>query len=150
VIQVLRGLLGEGVPVRDLRTILEALADHGRTVKDPAQLADLVRERLSRHITSKFRDGEGRVAALVLDPRLEEAFRKGLDAGAAQRLLSSLDQSARAFAQVSTPPALVCAPDVRRTVAQFLARRVPGLSVLSYREIDPKTTVRSLGIVAAS
>ncbi|MBX7190566.1 MAG: flagellar biosynthesis protein FlhA [Sandaracinaceae bacterium] len=150
VIQVLRSLLGEGVPVRDLRTILEALADHGRTVKDPAQLADLVRERLSRHITSKFRDGEGRVAALVLDPRLEEAFRKGLDAGAAQRLLSSLDQSARAFAQVSTPPALVCAPDVRRTVAQFLARRVPGLSVLSYREIDPKTTVRSLGIVAAS
>ncbi|MBN8616756.1 MAG: flagellar biosynthesis protein FlhA [Deltaproteobacteria bacterium] len=149
VIQVLRLLLGEGVAIRDLRTILEALADHGRSVKEPSQLADLARERLSRQITSKFRDGDGRVAALVLDPRLEESFRKGLDAGAAQRLLSSLDQSARAFAQISTPPALVCAPDIRRQVAQFLARRVPGLSVLSYREIDPRTTVRSLGIVSA-
>jgi flagellar biosynthesis protein FlhA len=149
VIQVLRMLLGEAVAIRDLRTILEALADHGKAVKDPAQLADLVRERLSRQITSRFKDGDGRVAALVLDPRLEEAFRKGLDAAAAQRLLGSLDQSARAFAQVSTPPALVCAPDIRRQVAQFLARRVPGLSVLSYREIDPRTTVRSLGIVSA-
>jgi flagellar biosynthesis protein FlhA len=69
--------------------------------------------------------------------------------GARRRLLGSLDQSARAFAQVSTPPALVCAPDIRRQVSQFLARRVPGLSVLSYREIDPRTTVRSLGIVSA-
>ena len=149
VIQVLRMLLGEAVAIRDLRTILEALADHGKAVKDPAQLADLVRERLSRQITSRFKDNDGRVAALVLDPRLEEAFRKGLDSSAAQRLLGSLDQSARAFAQVSTPPALVCAPDIRRQVAQFLARRVPGLSVLSYREIYPRTTVRSLGIVSA-
>ncbi len=148
VIQVLRSLLSEGVSVRDLRGVLEALADHGRSVKDPSQLADLVRERLARHVCARFRDEDGRVAALVLDPRLEESFRKGLDAGAAQRLLSSLDESARGFAQVSTPPAIVCAPDVRRSVAQFLARRVPGLSVLSYREIDPKTTIRSLGIVS--
>ncbi len=150
VIQVLRSLLAEGVSVRDLRGVLEALADHGKTVKDPAQLADLVRERLARHVTSRFRDDDGRVAALVLDPRVEESFRKGLDAGAAQRLLSSLDENARSFAQVTTPPAIVCAPDVRRSVATFLARRVPGLSVLSYREIDPKTSVRSLGIVTAT
>jgi flagellar biosynthesis protein FlhA len=150
VIAVLRGLLAEGVSIRDLRGVLEALADHGRTVKDPAQLADLVRERLARHVTARFRDDDGRVAALVLDPRAEESFRKGLDAGAAQRLLSSLDESARGFAQVSTPPAIVCAPDVRRSVAQFLARRVPGLSVLSYREIDARTSIRSLGIVSAT
>ncbi len=147
VIQILRLLLVEGVPIRDLRTILEALADHGRTVKDPSQLVELVRERLSRHITARFRDTDGRIAALVLDPRLEESFRKGLDAAAAQRLLSSLEEKARGFSQVSTPPALVCAPDVRRAVAQFLARRVPGLAVLSYREIDARTTVRSLGIL---
>lgn len=149
VIGVLKGLLGEGIPIRDMRTILEALADHGRTVKDPTQLVELVRERLARHITSRFRDGEGRVAALVLDPRTEESFRRGADTESAQRLLSSLDEMARRFAQVSTPPAIVCAPDVRRSVSTFLARRVPGLSVLSYREIDPRTTVRSLGIVGA-
>jgi flagellar biosynthesis protein FlhA len=150
VVQVLRLLLAEGVSVRDLRSILEAIADHGRSVKDPTQLTELVRERLARQITARFRDKDGKVAALVLDPRLEESFRAGLDAASAQRLLSSLDERARGFAQVTTPPALVCAADVRRQVAQFLARRVPGLSVLSYREIDPRSTVRSLGVVHAT
>jgi flagellar biosynthesis protein FlhA len=149
VIQVLKLLLAEGVPVRDMRSILEALADHGKTTKDPVQLCELVRERLARHITARFRDEEGRLAALVLDPRAEEAFRRGLDTSSAQRLLSSLDDAARNFSQVSTPPAIVCAPDVRRSVSQFIARRVPGLSVLSYRDVDPKTTIRSLGVVAA-
>jgi flagellar biosynthesis protein FlhA len=148
VVAVLRGLLAEGVPVRDLRTILEALADHGRTVKDPAQLVELVRERLARHISARFRDDDGKIAALVLDPRAEETFRKGIDAASAQRLLGALDESARGFASVSTPPALVCAPDVRRSVSSFLLRRVPGLSVLSYREIDPRATLRSLGVVS--
>jgi flagellar biosynthesis protein FlhA len=147
VVAVLRGLLAEGVPIRDLRTILEGLADHGRSVKDPAQLVELVRERLCRHISARFRDDDGKIAALVLDPRAEESFRKGIDAGSAQRLLGALDESARGFATVSTPPALVCAPDVRRSVASFLLRRVPGLSVLSYREIDPRATLRSLGVV---
>jgi len=55
--------------------------------------------------------------------------------------------SARAFAGVTTPPVMVCAADVRRNVYEFLSRRVPGLSVLSYREIDPKVTVRTLGVV---
>jgi flagellar biosynthesis protein FlhA len=147
VIAVLRGLLAEGVPIRDLRTILEALADHGRSVKEPAQLVELVRERLARHISARFRDEDGKIAALVLDPRAEETFRKGIDAASAQRLLGALDESARGFAAVSTPPALVCAPDVRRSVAQFLLRRVPGLSVLSYRELDARAQLRSLGVV---
>jgi flagellar biosynthesis protein FlhA len=150
VIRVLRGLLREGVPVRDLRTIFEALADHARETKDPNALIELVRQRMARHITSRFKGPDGRVLALVLDPRAEDAFRQGgPDASAAQRLLSSLDGAARAFAGVSTPPLLVCAPDVRRVVSDFFLRRVPGLSVVSFREIDVRTTVRSLGVVTA-
>ncbi|MEQ8891589.1 MAG: hypothetical protein RID93_28370, partial [Sandaracinaceae bacterium] len=61
---------------------------------------------------------------------------------------SSLDGASRAFAGVTTPPAVICAPDVRRVVQEFLARRVPGLSVLSYREIDGSATIRSLGVVS--
>ncbi|MEM7446653.1 MAG: flagellar biosynthesis protein FlhA [Myxococcota bacterium] len=148
VIQVMRNLLSESVSIRDLRTILEALADHARDVKDPAELCERVRARLARHITERFRGEDGAVAALVLDPRAEEAFRSGgPDAGASQRILSSLDQAARAFAGVNTPPVVVCAPDVRCRVSDFLTRRIPGLSVLSYREIEPKTTVRNLGVI---
>jgi flagellar biosynthesis protein FlhA len=150
VIQVLRQLLRESTPIRDLRTILETLADAGRETKDTAELTERVRRRLARAISARFKDEVGRIAALVLDPRAEEAFRNGgPDASSAQRVLSSLDQAARAFAGISAPPVLLCAPDVRRAVAEFLSRRIPGLSVLSYREVDPKVTVRTLGVVSA-
>ncbi|NOY92596.1 MAG: flagellar biosynthesis protein FlhA [Deltaproteobacteria bacterium] len=150
VIAVMRGLLEEGVSVRDLRTILESLADSARETKDTTALVEKVRARLARQITSRFRGEDGKVAALVLDPRGEDAFRDGgPDGGSAQRLLSSLDSAARSFAGVTTPPLILCAPDVRRVVRGFLSRRIPGLSVLSFREIDPKTTVKTLGVVTA-
>ena len=146
---VLKRLLQENVSIRDLRTILEGLADHGRHVKDPQLLTELVRERLARHITSRFRDGNGRVPALILDPAAEQTFRDGgPDPRGAERVLASLDGASRAFAGVTTPPAVICAPDVRRAVYDFLVRRVPGLSVLSYGEIDGAATIRSLGIVS--
>jgi flagellar biosynthesis protein FlhA len=150
VLQVLRQLLRESVPIRDLRTIFETLADAGRETKQPLELTERVRHRLARSISARFKDDRGRIAAVVLDPRAEEVFRNhGPDATSAQRVLSSLDSAARAFSGVTTPPVLLCAPDVRRTVADFLSRRIPGLSVLSYREVDPKATVRTLGVVSA-
>jgi len=150
VLIVMRQLLKESVPIRDLRTILEALADAGRETKNPYDLTERVRQRLARSISARFKDDRGRIAALVLDPRAEEAFRNGgPDAGAAQRVLASLDGAARSFAGVNTPPVLLCAPDVRRAVAEFLSRRIPGLAVLAYREVDPKATVRTLGVVSA-
>ncbi|MET0388348.1 MAG: flagellar biosynthesis protein FlhA [Polyangiales bacterium] len=150
VLSVLRQLLRESVPIRDLRTIFETLADAGRETKHPLELVERVRQRLARSISARFKDDRGRIAALVLDPRAEEAFRGGgPDAGAAQRVLASLDGAARAFAGVNTPPVLLCAPDVRRAVAEFLSRRIPGLAVLAYREVDPKATVRTLGVVSA-
>jgi flagellar biosynthesis protein FlhA len=150
VLLVLRQLLRESVPIRDLRTIFETLADAGRETKNPVELTERVRHRLARAISARFKDERGRIAALVLDPRAEEAFRHGgPDAGAAQRVLASLDGAARSFAGVNTPPVLLCAPDVRRSVAEFLSRRIPGLAVLAYREVDPKATVRTLGVVSA-
>jgi flagellar biosynthesis protein FlhA len=150
VLLVLRQLLRESVPIRDLRTIFETLADAGRETKNPVELTERVRHRLARAISARFKDERGRIAALVLDPRAEEAFRNGgPDAGAAQRVLASLDGAARSFAGVNTPPVLLCAPDVRRSVAEFLSRRIPGLAVLAYREVDPKATVRTLGVVSA-
>jgi flagellar biosynthesis protein FlhA len=126
------------------------LADSGRETKDTAELTERCRRRLARAISARFKDDAGRIAALVLDPRAEEAFRNGgPDASNAQRVLASLDSAARAFAGISAPPVLLCAPDVRRAVAEFLSRRIPGLAVLSYREVDPKATVRTLGVVSA-
>jgi flagellar biosynthesis protein FlhA len=148
VIKVLKTLLRESVSVRDLRSVFEALCDHARETKDTGMLAELVRARLARQISGRFTSEDGKVCALVLDPRAEEVFRQGFpDAAQSQRLLGSLDTAARGFAGVTTPPLLLCAVDVRRSVYEFLSRRVPGLSVLSYRELDSKATVRTLGVV---
>jgi flagellar biosynthesis protein FlhA len=149
VLKVLRELLRETVPVRDMRSILEALADYGREIKDVGELTERVRQRLARTISARFKDDKGRIAALVMDPRAEDAFRNGGPTTAnAQRLLSALDGLARNFAGVTTPPILICAQDIRRGVSNFLTRRIPGLSILSYGEIDPKSTVRTLGILS--
>ncbi len=146
----MRGLLLEGVSIRDLRTVLDALADNARTVKEVPLLIELVRQRMARHISTRFRDEMNRVAALALDPGVEQLFRSGeADAGSAQRMLASLEAESRHFAGVATPPALLCAADVRRSVAEFFTPRVPGLSVISYQEIDPRCTVRKLGVVSS-
>ncbi|MGB0678656.1 MAG: flagellar biosynthesis protein FlhA [Polyangiales bacterium] len=147
VIKVLRNLLRESVSVRDLRTVFEALADAARETKSPDELSERVRQRLARQISARFRDAEGRVAGLVVDPSAEEVFRQQpVDASALQRLLGALDGSARLFAGTNTPPLMVCSPDVRRSIAEFLGRRIPGLSVISFQELDAKSTVRSLGV----
>jgi flagellar biosynthesis protein FlhA len=148
VIKVLKMMLRESVSVRDLRSVFEGLCDHARETKDTVQLCELVRARLARQISARFTSEDGKVCALVLDPRAEEVFRNGYpDAAQSQRLLGSLDSAARGFAGVTTPPLLLCAVDVRRSVYEFLSRRVPGLSVLSYRELDSRATVRTLGVV---
>lgn len=148
VIKVLRGLLLEGVSIRDLRSILEALADHARDTKDTDMLIELVRRRMARHITGRFKGEDGSVSAIVLDPAGEAFFRDGgAGPAVAQRLLSSLNNAAAAFSNVSTPPLVLCASDIRPAVSEFFGRRVPGLAVASFSEMDAKTTVKTLALV---
>ncbi len=154
VIKVLRNLLSEGVSIRDLRTVLETLADHAAQTKDPNELTEAVRQRLQRQITLANLDERGELRALVLDPRGEELFRSGARAAADPRALSGLtsaiEQAAQRAAAEDTSPLLVVAPDVRRAVAAVAQRYAPGLRVMSYREIDPSVPFVTLGVVAAA
>ncbi len=160
VIKVLRNLLREGVSVRDLRSILEALADHAGQTKDPEALTELVRQRMAKHLTSRVLGEDGKVHALVLDPGLEQDLRQVLRAGhgegaafdshAIPRVLSALERTAGRLADATNLPVLVVAPDVRPHLAAFAARHVPGLSVYSYREIEPQTPIHTLGVVGGA
>jgi flagellar biosynthesis protein FlhA len=150
-IKVLRNLLREGVGIRDLRTILEAVADHAGSVKDPDVLTELVRERLGRQITARFVDERGQLAALVLAPDVEAALRgrapAGSDGGAlVPRVVRSLEQALSAM-KSGGEPLLLVAPELRRPVAALAARHAPGLAVMSLRELDPKTKVTTAGVV---
>ncbi len=150
VIKVLRALLQEGVSIRDSRTILEALADTAGQTKDPQELAELVRHRLARHITMAHINESGELRASVLDPRAEELFRgKNADAQSLSRLTTAIEEAARRASQHDEDPVLVVAPDVRRAVAAVALRYAPGMTVMSYREIDPTVPFITRGVINA-
>ncbi len=148
VIKVLRNLLSENVSVRDLRTILETLADHAGQTKDPAELTEHVRQRLARRITRANLADSGELRAMVLAPAAEELFRGGGSARGLSALAGELEAECRKAIERDEPPLLVVAPDVRRTVSAIAARHVPGLVVMSYREVDPSVPFVTRSVVA--
>lgn len=149
VIKVFRNLLREGVSIRDTRTILETLADHASQTKEPRELTELVRGRLARQITHGFLNDSGELHAMILDPILEDLFRpqRGVDPQALSKATESIEAAAHRAAEEDAPAVLVVAPDVRTAVSEVAQRHVPGLSVLSYREIDPSVPFVTRSIV---
>ncbi|MFW5926270.1 MAG: FHIPEP family type III secretion protein [Myxococcota bacterium] len=154
---VLRRLVDEGVSIRPLREILEALAIHAPTEADPEALTERVRAALGRHLCARHAtDGELRV--LRLHPDLEEAIRDAIHRTTqGPRLALSPDQArdivaavrrACAGAEGGPRPVLLTQPDVRRFVRRLLAVELPDVAVLSHRELDPERTVHVLGRVA--
>jgi flagellar biosynthesis protein FlhA len=142
VIKVLRALLQEGVSIRDIRSILECLADNAAQVKDVGELTELVRQKLRRQITSQHLSETGELKAMVLEPKMEDLFRGNGKPDAAQllsKLTASLEEASRKAAERDEPAVLVVSPDVRRSLSSVVLRHVPGLTVLSYREIDPSS-----------
>ncbi len=153
VLRVIRNLLREGVSIRDLRSIFEALADIAPQTKDPEQLTEMVREKLGAHITTRFRGTDGGIAALALGADVEDLLRQSLrdiatGAGGALapdvlRILTSEGERAAAkFSALGAPAVIVTAPDLRRYVRAIFERKLPELAVVSFREIEQSTQVR--------
>ena len=151
VMQVLRNLLRESVSIRDLRTILETLADHGGATKSTDDLTEMVRQRLARRLTRAQLSSDGTLRPLVLDPRAESLLRDGTgrQARAISKLTEDIAARARDLAMRDEPPLLIVAPDLRRTVAGIASRHVPGLAVMSYREVDPSVPFVTRGVISA-
>ncbi|MCC6216223.1 MAG: flagellar biosynthesis protein FlhA [Polyangiaceae bacterium] len=161
VLTVLRNLLREGVSVRDLRSILEALIEIAPATRDTEQVTELLRQRLARQITSQMKGADGAIAALVLEPSIEEMFRRSLreiaqgtggalDPELARSLGQALDAAVGRMGSAGRKPALVTAPDLRRYVRAFAERRCPELAVLSFRELDPNVTIIPFETVGAT
>ena len=153
VLKVLRNLLRESVSVRDLRTVLEALADGAQQTKDSEQLTEMTRQRLFRQISAAHRDPQGVLHAIVLDAHVEEMFRRSLrdlasgqggalDPEEMRRLGLALEAAAQRQRSLGRTAVLLTGPDLRRYVRAFAERRCPTVAVLSLREIEPSTTIR--------
>lgn len=156
--QVLRMLLREEVPIRQLALILETLGDYAPRTTDPTVLVEHVRERLARTLSARYRDREQRLYVVALDPELEDrlaAARRDSEAGVwrwkptwVDALCDGIADELPKLARLRRPPVLLASPAVRAIVKQLTAARLPRLTVLSYREVTRDTQLESVGVVA--
>lgn len=159
--KVLQHLLRERVPIRDLVTILETMADYGSRTKDPEQLGELVRSAIARTITRQFVDQDNRLYCLTLDPSLERALVESVNVtsmGSAlilepdrQRdLVSRLSGEMEAAMAQGYNVVLLCSSQLRLALRRLLERYLPTLSVLAYNEVAPKAEVEFVGQIKAA
>lgn len=157
--QVLQHLLREQVSIRDLRTILETLADWAPNIKHPEKLAEYVRRKLSRSITAKFVSAEGTLPLASLNPGLERALSEAvqqtdegsflaLEPSQAQVLINRMGKLAEKFVELGQTPLLLAPTHLRAALSRFAERFVPGFVIISHQEIAPNTRVQSLGVIS--
>ncbi len=151
--KVLQNLLREDVPIRDLLTIVEALADNAPHTKEPDALTEYVRQALCRTITNGYRTQEGALFLISLAPSAEKTLRDSVQEGLAidpqiaQRLVHNVQQGVEAFTTRGLLPVLLTSPNVRRHARQLLGRYIPQLAVLSFSEIAEGVKIQSLGVI---
>ncbi|SDS44398.1 flagellar biosynthesis protein FlhA [Nocardioides scoriae] len=157
--RVLQALLDEGISVRDLVRIFEALSLRAQVTKDVDLLVESARAALGPALVAAH-TRDGTVHVLSLEPSLEqrmlESMRPGehgavlaLDPEVGHRLLTQLDQLVRASQETGQEPVLVCAPQIRPALRRLLRPSQPGLGVLSYTELHGTAQIRSVGVVDA-
>ncbi|HLE00005.1 MAG TPA: flagellar biosynthesis protein FlhA, partial [Bdellovibrionota bacterium] len=161
VLKVLKNLLKEGVSIRDLRTILESLADMAQQQKDPTILTEHVRTALARTITKKLVGPDGQINLLTLDRAIEETVAGGiiqtdqgqqlsLDPEFVRGFIAQLNRQAIELSAQSNQAVVLCSPLIRSHLKALIDRFIPNIVVLSHNEITSNVTVKSFGTVRLS
>jgi flagellar biosynthesis protein FlhA len=156
IMRILQNLLAEGVSIRDLRTILETMADWAPMTRDHDVLTEYVRHALARTISAGLATN-GVIPLITLAKPVEDAISKAIqhkesgsylaiDPNTAQNILDSIGQAIGLFSG-GQRPTLLAAPQIRPHVRKLTERYYPSLTVLSHNEITPNLKVRSLGTV---
>ncbi len=157
--KVLQNLLREEIPVRDLLTIFETLADYGPTVGDPDQLSEMVRQSLYRTISQMLPVQEGRLRVIVVGPQVEEGILNAvektengtfvaLDPDVQSNIISNAQQQVDQCMQQGMEPVVLTSPGVRFYFKRITEQVIEGLTVVSYQEIEPSIEIEAVGKVA--
>jgi flagellar biosynthesis protein FlhA len=147
-------LLDERVPISNMTRVLECLANHSAQVKDPVELTERVRADLGRIICDRFRDPQSRLAAIVLDPRLETELRRGLHEKALmleplrlEKLVTALANAWRKAQVGGKEVALLTDASLRRPMRNALVRSLAELSVIAYQEIPLDVGLQPVALI---
>ncbi|GAB6065198.1 flagellar biosynthesis protein FlhA [Aquifex pyrophilus] len=152
--RVLQNLLREGIPVNDLLTILETIADYIEQVKDPDLLTEYVRQALSKRITRMYLTN-GTLYAIALSPKVEAKLIHFLKENredefidfVLNKLLPKIKNEIVKFTQYQAMPVLLTSGEVRRYVRKTIEPYLPELAVLSYNELEKQVNIKILGII---
>jgi flagellar biosynthesis protein FlhA len=159
--KVLQHLLRERVPIRDMVTVLETMADFGGRVKDPDQLGELVRSAIARTITRQYVDQDNKLYCITLEPTLERMLSEGLqqtavgltlvlDPADQQRVISALRAEVENAMGQGLSTVLLCSSQLRLPLRRLLERYLPSLNVMAYNEVAARAEVEFIGQVKAA
>lgn len=155
--KVLQNLLREQVSIRDLVTILEAVADASSTSRDPELITEFVRQRMARSILKPYLV-DGILNLLILEKTLEEKLINSLqpseqgtylalDLAFSQRLIEKVGNEAKKTMVQNVQPVILVHPVLRGKLRRFLERYIQGITVISHNEIPPQIKIQSVGVI---
>ncbi len=153
--KVLQNLLDEGMHIRDMRTILETLAEHVTKTMDVDELTSATRVGLGRAIIHQLFPGENELQVIALDPGLEQVLLQasqgrgggGLEPGLAETLLQQASQLTEQLENQGLNSVLITPAQLRPLLSRFLRRSIPQFRVLSHSEIPDNKTIRIVGVL---
>lgn len=155
---VLRNLLRERIPIRDLSGILEVLANNAHMTRDPHILAEAVRQSMANTISSQYKDEVNTLHVFTLAPQLEATLRSSLvsadgspgfqiDALLAQQVLVRTGEQMEALAQLGYYPILLCPRELRLAFRRLVEQSLPNLIVMAFSEVGQGIKVKAHGMV---
>ena len=158
--RILQNLLRDGVPIRDMRTILEVLNEEGGKTQDPDDLTALVRPKLGRMIVQNLVDISDDMPVMTLEPQLEQMLHNAvqqsqqsktltIDPELAEALFKSMRAEVQKIEDQGQPAILVVSPIIRPWLSNLVRPRIPDLTVLSYTEIPEDQSVNVVATITA-
>jgi type III secretion protein V len=154
--EILRRLVAEGISIRNLKRILEILAERGKGDRDPIELTEVVREGLSRLITNKYSGADGAMSVYLVDKGIEEmvagAIRVSeqgtylaLPPEVTREILDAVGENVRGDVERGRTPVLLTDQRVRRYLKRLVSIEVPDVVVLAFQELEPALQVQPVG-----
>ena len=154
--EILQRLISEGVSIRNLRAISEAMIEWGQKEKDTVMLTEHIRTALKRQISYKCASGQNVLPAYLFTPDVEDAIRNAvrqtsvgsylvLDPAMSRTILENIKNAVGDLSQVSQMPVLLTSMDIRRYIRKMIEQDFFELPVVSYQELSQEITVQPLG-----
>ncbi|MCC7384751.1 MAG: type III secretion system export apparatus subunit SctV [Deltaproteobacteria bacterium] len=156
---ILRRLVEEEISIRDLRSILQSLAEWGQVEHDTVMLTEYVRSALKRYISHKYTRGQNTLIVYLLDPQIEETVRSSiqhtssgsylaLEPEITQEILSAVRTEVGSLPPTAQNPVILTTMEIRRYFRKLVELEFPHLAVLSYQELSPDMNIQPIARIS--